>query len=183
MPIARFTRDNASLLVIDLQEKLVPVIHDHERVVNQCSTLIQGAQLLGVPIQMTEQYPKGLGSTISAIRELFPKETVVHEKTKFSACVDPVIGALRASQRRNVVLCGIESHVCVLQTALDLSQAGFIVGVPTDAISSRDAGDHLAGVERMQQTGIVTLSVEMLLMEWLKEAGTPEFKAVLPLIK
>ena len=183
MALPRLTLDKTALLVVDVQEKLLPLIHDGARVERQCIKLIRGCAALGVPILATEQYPKGLGPTTLAVRSALPPTTRPEQKMKFSACVEGVRQALEHHGSRAVLVCGIESHVCVTQTVLDLLAAGYITAVALDAIGSRAPADHDAAVLRMTAAGAVPVSVEMALFELAHEAGTERFKALLPLVK
>src|SRR5262245_9582574 len=131
---------DTSLLVIDMQEKLVPKIHGADAVVRNVSFLIDGARLLGLPVQATEQYPKGLGPTVAALRDRLPERP---DKVGFSCCAVPsVVESLQEAARPKVLLAGIETHVCVQQTALDLLNRGFRVYVAADAVGSRYPLDH-----------------------------------------
>lgn len=161
----------------------MPMIHGHEAVARQCARLLRGCAALNVPIIVTEQYRKGLGSTIEPVRAALPADVEYFEKLKFSACVEAVRKKLGDLERTHVILCGIETHVCVMQSALDFAESGLVVGVATDAVSSRTPADREAGLQRMSSIGIVPLSVEMVLLEMVHEAGTDRFKAVLPIIK
>lgn len=183
MPLPRFTVEKSALLVVDVQEKLLPSIHEHEAITRQCVKLIRGCAALNVPVIVTEQYSKGLCSTVGPIREVLPGDAPVFEKMKFSAYVEGVRKKISELQRTHVILCGIETHICVMQTALDLADAGLIVGVATDAVGSRTPADREAGLRRMASIGVVPLSVEMALFEMVHEAGTDRFKAVLPIVK
>lgn len=183
MPIPRLNIDDTVLLVIDLQVRLLPVITDHEQVVAQSARLIDGCRALGLPMIATEQYRKGLGPTTPAIADRWTADTPVIEKLKFSACVEPVRRQLAELGRRTVLLCGIEAHVCVMQTALELAESGFVVAVAGDALGSRRPADRELALWRMMQAGIVPVSVEMALLEMVHEAGTERFKSVLPIIR
>jgi nicotinamidase-related amidase len=183
MPIPRLRLERAALLVVDLQEKLLPVIQHADQVVAQSIRLIRGCAALGLPIYCTEQYPKGLGATVEPVRAALPKDTVCEPKLKFSACIDPLRKQLEAAERSTVLLCGIEAHVCVMQTALDLLDGGFQPMIVTDAIGSRRPADMATALERMTQAGVVPVTVEMALLELVHEAGTERFKAVLPIIR
>lgn len=184
MPMPKLERDRTALLVVDLQEKLLPLIADADRVQQQCSRLIRGCAALGVPVLATEQYPKGLGQTVESIaRALGEANAEMIEKMRFSACVEPVQRKLEELNRSHVIVCGIEAHVCVLQTAMDLQHKGMAPFVAGDAIGSRRQGDCDLAVQRMTLGGIWPVSVEMALLEMVREAGTPAFKAVLPIIK
>ena len=181
-PIARLRREEALLLVVDVQERLLPAMFEAERLARQCALLARAARQLGIPVITTEQYPEKLGATIAPLAELLGDTRPV-AKMLFSACTEPVMSALQNSQRRSIVLCGVEAHVCVMQTALDLVENGFTVFVPQDAVSSRYESDKRIGLERMKSVGAVPCSTEMVVFELLREAGTPDFKALLPFIK
>jgi nicotinamidase-related amidase len=181
--LRRITRTGAGLVVIDVQERLLPVIFEKERVVENAVRLLKGAAALGLPIIVTEQYRKGIGPTVpeitGAIAEFAP-----FEKLAFSACGAPgFLEALAAKGLTDLALCGIEAHVCVCQTCLELLDRGFRCFVVADAISSRTPANHQLAVERMRQAGAVIVSTEMLLFELLERAGTPEFKQILALVK
>ena len=184
MPNApRLTRAGSSLLVIDVQERLLPAIADREEVLANIGRLVRGAQTLGVPVQVTEQYRKGLGASVPEIADAVEGFAPV-EKLAFSACGAPgVRDALRRGGRGGVLVCGIETHVCVTQTCLDLREEGMEVFVAADAVSSRTRRNHDVGIERMRAAGAVIVSTEMALFELLGEAGTDEFKRILPLVK
>lgn len=177
-------RDASVLLVIDVQEGYRGQTVGHEAMVRAVRRLLDAARLLGVPVVATEQYPKGLGRTQPEIAAAFPSELRVIEKMSMSCCGQPVfLERLRAFGRRQVVVCGIEAHACVSQTAHDLLQHGFAVHVPRDATSSRFAHDLRAGWEKMIGSGVVPSSVEMACLEWVRTAEAPEFKALHRLIK
>lgn len=179
----RLRRDQTALLVVDFQERLLPAIHDQENVVAAAVQLIQGAHELGVPILVTEQYPRGLGPTVEPVRTALG-ELPPFEKTAFSAYgAGGLPERLRELGAADIVLCGIETHVCVCQTALDLLDAGFRVFLPVDAMSSRTPANRAAGLDRMRQAGAIPVSVEMVVFELLTRAATDEFKRVLKLVK
>jgi nicotinamidase-related amidase len=182
MALPRLDRTHTALLVVDLQERLLPHMHNAADLTIQAGKLIDGAKILGLPILVTEQYRKGLGATVPEVAARLG-DTPRFEKLKFSACIDPVRQALASRPIRNVILCGIEAHVCVLQTALDLMDTGFLVALAIDAIGSRRRTDQDAAVARMTQAGVLPTTVESALLEMLREAGTPEFKAMLDVIK
>ena len=184
MPAApRITIDRTALLVLDLQEKLMPVIEDGERVLERAAKLIRGCAALGVPMLATEQYPRGLGPTVEPIRAALPEAAPRVEKVRFSGCVEETRRQLDRWRRPVVLVCGVEAHVCVLQTALDLLEVGYTPAVVGDAVSSRRAQDEVLAMQRMTAAGVVPASVEMALMEMTHEAGTERFKAILPLIR
>ena len=171
------------MVVVDVQERLWPAIFERERVVQNGVKLIRGAAILHVPIFATEQYRRGLGATVPEVAAAIPGFAPL-EKLAFSACgADGFVSALRKKKVSEVVLCGIEAHVCVTQTCLDLLEKGFRVFVVADAVSSRTAENYRLGVERMRAAGAVVVSTEMVLFELLERAGTAEFKEVLGLIK
>jgi nicotinamidase-related amidase len=180
----RLDPDATLLLVIDIQERLMPQIHERERVDAQCSKLIRGAKVLGIPIVWTEQYRKGLGPSTDAVIEAVGDATEPMEKMAFGSLDDDAVRSkVVALGRKNLVLCGIEAHICVTQTALRGIEEGYNVVLAEDAVSSRRAGDCETGIARMRNAGVVPANVEMLFMEWLKVAGTDRFKQILPIIK
>jgi len=183
MPIQRLQLGHTALLVVDVQENLLPHMHNADQVVSQVGRLIDGANILEVPVLVTEQYRKGLGLTVPPLAQRLTGAVCNHEKLKFSAWIEPIRTELGRLGVRSVLVCGIESHVCVLQSCLDLADAGYIVAVALDAIGSRRPSDQSAAVERMVQAGIVPTSVESALLELVHEAGTSRFKAILPVIK
>lgn len=179
----RLTRTAAGLVVVDIQERLLPAMFEPQRVLQNSLRLTKGAAVLGLPVFATEQYRKGLGPTVtetgSAIAGFAPME-----KLAFSACGAPgFIPALKAKNVSDALLCGIETHVCVSQTCLDLLDDGFRVFVVADAVSSRTPENHRLGLERMRCAGAAIVSTEMALLELLGAAGTDEFKQILALIK
>lgn len=179
----RLVRAHAGLVVVDIQERLLPAIFQQERVRENSLHLVKGAAALRVPVFVTEQYRKGLGPTVPEIAAAIPGFAPM-EKLAFSACgAEGFVGALEGKQVSDVILCGIEAHVCVTQTCLDLLDRGFRVFVAADAVSSRTPENYGAGVDRMRAAGAVIASTEMVLFELLEKAGTAEFKQVLGLIK
>jgi nicotinamidase-related amidase len=179
----RLTRAKAGLVVVDVQERLLPAIFEQQRVVQNTVLLIQGAAILQVPIFATEQYRKGLGPTVPEVAAAIPGFAPL-EKLAFSACgADGFIPALKQKEVSEAILCGIEAHVCVTQTCLDLLEEGFGVFVAADAVSSRTAENYRIGLDRMRVAGAVVVSTEMALFELLERAGTDEFKQILNLVK
>ena len=175
--------ERSVLVVVDIQEKLMPAIAESSRVARNAATLLKAAALLGVPAFATEQYPKGLGPTAASLRALLPPDGVV-EKITFSAAREPAfMDRLERLGRRQIVLAGSEAHVCVMQTALSLLELGFEVVLVADAVSSRVPANAELGIARMRAAGATIVSTEMVLFEWLERAGTPAFKAVLELIR
>jgi nicotinamidase-related amidase len=179
----RIVRTKAALAVIDIQERLVPSIFEGDRVVRNAVRLIKGARVLGIPILVTEQYKKGLGATTAAVAAEIA-DLPLMEKIAFSACgAAGFEQALKKKRISDVILCGIEAHVCVSQTCLDLLNKGFRVFVVVDAMSSRTTDNHFIAVERMRDAGGIVVSTEMVLFELLEKAGTEEFKQILTLVK
>ncbi len=169
-------RQHSALLLVDLQEKLTPLIEEHETVVNHCQWLLNVANDLDVPVLVSEQYPKGLGATVAACQEAYAPAQQM-EKLHFSCTSDTrCLERIQTVDRQQWVLIGIEAHVCVLQTALGLVQAGKDVFVVADAVGSRYPQDKQLGLARMRHLGIQIISREMALFEWLHQSGTDEFK-------
>jgi nicotinamidase-related amidase len=168
---------DSCLVVIDVQEKLTPLIHDHERLVNNCAWCCELAQALTIPIVYTEQYPSGLGPTLPRLTQYMTSPAPA--KLHFSCASDEsCLQQIRQTGRQQLVLIGIEAHVCVLQSALELKDHGFDVFVVEDAISSRNIHDAFFAKQRMQQHNIELVTKEMVFFEWLRVAGTPQFKAL-----
>lgn len=172
-------------LLIDVQERLMPHIHEHSAVAKKIVTLIQGLQALGVPVMRNEQYKKGLGETIPEILAVLSEENQQSfEKKSFSVCDNPPSWAHIAKQNRRIVLLfGIETHVCVLQTALDLLDAGMQPVVIADAVSSRSPYDKKIALRRMRRAGAITTTVESILFELCRSAENPVFKTISNLVK
>jgi nicotinamidase-related amidase len=178
----KLDRSRTALIVVDLQEGFRPAVLDFERVAHNVATLVRGARILGLPTIVTEQYPQGLGHTVAEVSEHLDVTPI--EKVAFSAVdADGFPGALRGTDRDQVLLCGIEAHVCVNQTAQDLLADGREVHVAQDAVTSRTAENRALGLHRMERSGAVATSVETALFELLRQAGTPEFKEVQALVK
>jgi nicotinamidase-related amidase len=176
-------RADSLLLVVDIQQKLLPAIHDGERIIANSVRLLEGAGLLGIPALVSEQYVKGLGPSLEVIRNA-AADARFFEKTHFSCTAEPgILDLLHAAKRPQVVLTGTETHVCVLQTAFCLLAAGFEVYLVADATSSRTSENRGAGIERMRAGGVGIVTTEMVLFEWLHQAGTDDFRKLLPLIK
>jgi nicotinamidase-related amidase len=172
---------SSRLLVVDVQKKLLPLIPVAQRLIHNCRRLLDGAKILQVPAIGTEQYPKGLGPTTPELAELVG---TTREKLTFS-CV-PVLdwgdAAGVTDDRDQIVVIGMETHVCVLQTVLDLIAGGFRVYVPADAVASRSELDWRIALERMASSGATITTVESILFEWCQQAGTPVFKEIQKLI-
>ena len=176
-------RDDSLLLVVDIQEKLAPAIHQTEQVTANSVRLLEGARRLKVPAFVSEQYVKGLGPSVTAIRDAAVNARFF-EKTHFSCAAEPgVVELLHSSGRTQLILTGTETHVCVLQTALGLKDTGFQVFLVADAASSRTPENRQAAIERLRAAGVHIVTTEMVLFEWLQRAATDEFRTLLPLIK
>jgi nicotinamidase-related amidase len=179
----RLTRAQAGLIVVDIQERLLPAISERERVVQNAVRLIQGAAILQVPIFATEQYRKGLGVTVPEVAQAIPGFAPI-EKLAFGACgATGFVAGLKGKKVTQPILCGIEAHVCVTQTCLGLLEEGLQPFVVADAISSRTPENYRLGLDRMRAAGAVIVSTEMVLFELLERAGTAEFKQVLAIVK
>ena len=179
----RIDRDRSFLLIVDMQEKLVPAVRDHERAVANAARLMTGAARLEVPILVTEHYPRGIGHTVPELRELAPANAVL-EKIHFCAVAEPDCERRFAELRRpQAVVAGTEAHVCVLQTVLGLADAGYETYVVIDAVASRKASDQEAAILRLHDAGTSGVTTEMVLFEWLARGDTEEFRDLLPLIK
>ncbi len=182
-PLARVSAAASALLVVDLQEKLMPVIHDGPRVLEQACRFIQVARLLKLPILATEQYPKGIGPTCTAIKQALGDAPVL-EKLTFSSCsAEPFWAAWQALGRHTAIVCGVETHVCVQQTVLDLLQRGEIVFLLADAVGSRRPLDRDLALGRLHDAGAIVTTAEAVIFELLGRAGTPEFKEALKIVK
>lgn len=175
--------DSSCLLVVDIQDRLAPVMAEPEKVVGNTALLLKAASRLDVPVLVSEQYPAGIGHTVSELTDLLARGCVV-EKMHFS-CLgeDAYRRRLETFGRPQAVVAGIEAHVCVLQTTEDLLAAGHDVFVVADATSSRKRSNHEAALERLQSAGARIVTTEMVLFEWLAKAGTAAFKDIIPLIK
>jgi len=172
---------DTGLLVIDVQEKLVPLIPSADVLIPNIAFLIDGAQLLDIPVQATEQYPKGMGGTVAELAERVPQRP---DKVAFSCCAIPsVLENFRRAARPKILLAGIETHVCVLNTALDLLALDFRVYLAVDAVASRSAIDHDTALRRMERAGAVLTTAETAVFEWVGGAGTTHFKEISRLVQ
>lgn len=175
--------ENSLLLMIDVQEKLVNAL-DKNIIVKRVANLVKSAALLDIPVVVTEQYPKGLGATVAEVSSEFPENTPVFEKVSFNALeTEGVLDKIKSYGKKQIVICGIETHICVHQTAAALLREGFEVYVVKDACASRNKYEFKQGIELMAQNGVKVTCVEIVLFEWLKTAKNPHFKAIQALIK
>lgn len=177
-------RTRTALVIIDVQEAFRTIIPAFEQLAANIATLTRGAQLLEVPIVVTEQYPRGLGPTAEEIRLTWPDGQEIIEKTAFSSCgAASFLDHLARLGIKHILACGLEAHICVNQTVHDLLDAGYTVHLVTDCIGARFDHNRQAGLAKMQQSGAIPSSVEMALFELLRDAKHPQFKAVQQLIK
>ena len=177
----RLTAQHGALLVVDVQEKLMPLIPDRGLVEANAVRLVKAAHVLNLPVWATEQYPKGLGSTIPPLAELIPERPA---KTTFHCCAVPqLLEQLYGRRIRHVTLAGIEAHVCIAQTALELMGLGFRVQVPADAVASRGRMDWEFALRRLEHAGATVSTTEAVLFEWTECSDRPEFKHISDLIK
>jgi nicotinamidase-related amidase len=176
---------DSTLILVDVQEKLVPPLWQKRRFLLHLECLLRACRVLEVPILVTEQYPKGLGSTLEHLKGLIDPEAPVIEKVHFSAWGTKSFreSLLGSSSRRQVILSGIESHICVLQTARDLVGAGFDVHLPVDAVTSRHASDYRVGCDQAKECGAWLTTVETLLFGWLQRGDDPRFRPIQEFIK
>ena len=179
----RINREESAALLIDIQERLFPHMDQSDELLRKTVMLIEGLKVLDIPLLITEQYPRGLGPTVHEISGLMVKEKAI-EKIAFSCCDEPTVMQHELMQKyRTIIICGIEAHVCVLQTVIDLREAGYYAVVVHDCISSRNPQDKRVAVERMRSEGAVITSCESILFELARVAGTDEFKAISKLVK
>ena len=175
--------EDSALIVIDMQERLVPAMQAPARTIKNTRLLIATATKLGIPVMLTEQYPKGLGRTVDDIANVAEGHPI-YEKMHFSCMEDDTFAAaFRKLGRKQAVITGMEAHICVMQTAAQLIDDGFEVFVVTDATSSRTLESEKACLDRLQASGAGIATTEMVVFEWLGKAGTQAFKELLPLIK
>jgi nicotinamidase-related amidase len=174
-------REDTAVLVVDAQEKFLAVVRDSNRIVWNIRRLIDAARLLGMPIAAMEQYPEKLGHLAPELRQRLEH---VSSKLAFSAChCGEVFEHWRDDGKLRVLVCGIETHVCIMQTALDLAANGFEPYVAVDAVGTRYAIDHEIALRRMDSAGVVMTTTEAAMFEWCGTAGTPEFKQISALVK
>jgi len=173
----------SQLVIIDVQDRLAAAMHDNDAMVQNCARLLEAARLADVPVTISEQYPQGLGETVAPLRE--KAEGVGRfAKVEFSCIRDePIRAALRSHSRPQLILCGIEAHVCVLQTAVEAKAEGYDVFVVADATASRKPDSRDAAMQRLTASGVVVVTTEMVVFEWIGSASSPHFKALSKLIR
>ncbi|WP_180982554.1 isochorismatase family protein [Methylocella silvestris] len=176
---------SAHLLVIDVQERLAPALTAASSLLARVKLLVAAAREVGVPVTVTEQYPAGLGRTVADVAAALPPDAPIIEKMAFSAfaAIKDRMAVLAASGRPELIVCGAEAHVCVLQTVIEARDHGVSVILAADAVSSRRRIDEDIALRRMAEAGATLATTEMIVFEWLREAGTPSFKALAPAIK
>ncbi len=180
----RLSKENCLLVAIDYQEKLVPAMCEKEGLIDASSRLMEGFKIFNMPVLVTEQYPKGLGTTVEEIKSSSPEDAQYFAKSSFSAYDDEgFVEAFKKVNRKNVVVMGIETHVCEEQTVLDMLGEGCNVYVPADCVSSRKAFDRDTAIERMKAAGAIITTYEAILFEILRGAGEAEFKQISKLVK
>ena len=177
------TREDSLLLIVDFQEAMLKVIDSWETVAARAAQLIQAAGVLGIPVLLTEQYKKGLGETHPAVlREI--QSPVMFQKEHFSACLEAdFIAAVQSFGRKQIITAGTETHVCVLQTCLDLIHSGFQVHLAADAVASRARKNRDIAIDLLRQAGAVVTSAEIVIFQWAVRANTEEFRLILPIVK
>ncbi|MDP7026294.1 MAG: hydrolase [Candidatus Marinimicrobia bacterium] len=179
----RLSPETSLLIVIDVQEKLFATMYEQKKVKDNIVRMVEGAKILNVPIIWTEQYPKGLGPTIPELRATLGDHTC-HEKITFScAGDDQILKAVEKASPKDILLCGIEAHVCVYQTAADFIERGKRVHLVSDAVMSRHKSNHEIALRKMEQIGVNITSVEMVLFEFQRVARGETFKPIAALIK
>lgn len=177
--------EKTALVVVDIQEKLLPPIFNKDQLVKNSQLLVRAAQILHMPVLVTTQYARGLGGVVPEITSLLPTSTVL-DKVEFgcfgSGAFCTAVKSLPGN-RNTLLLCGMEAHICVMQTALGALNAGYLVHVAADAVGSRTESNWRAGLDRMRAAGAVISSTEMAVYELMRASGTPAFKELLPYLK
>jgi nicotinamidase-related amidase len=182
--VRQLSRESAALAVIDMQEAFRPVIPDFSDVASRIAKAVEGARLLEVPVIVTEQYPRGLKNTAKEILARLPDELTAIEKSCFSSCgAEDFLAQLTSRNLKQVLVCGIEAHICVLQNSLDLLAKGFDVYLVVDCITSRALESKQVALSRLTQAGAIECTLEMALFEMMRTADSPQFKAIQNLIK
>ena len=178
------TAENSVCVIVDIQARLLPAMNDSEQVLNRTQMLLKGLKELQVPVVVTEQYPQGLGNTVPELTELLDEQTAVIAKTSFSCFGEPAFAELMDVEKRPVmIIAGIESHVCVAQTALDALNRGFKVFIVSDAVSSRKQADLATVLPQLRHAGCCVASAEAILFMLLRTAKNPAFKAISKLVR
>ncbi len=180
----RIKREDCFCITVDIQEKLLPVMHEPQVLLEQSTKLLKGMRVLGIPIAVIEQYPKGLGRTVEPITTLLGDLQKYIEKQAFSIAAEPEIQEiLKEIQKKTLILLGIETHICLLQSVLDLQKQGYQCVLPVDTLSSRKVLDRDVALTRIQKAGAILTTTESLLLELLESSAKPEFKEISKLVK
>ncbi|MDO9508591.1 MAG: isochorismatase family protein [Thermovirgaceae bacterium] len=180
----RIDPERSQLLLIDLQEKMLPAVAGWESVAKNAGILLKACEVMKVPVKLTEHYPKGLGATMACVTEHLPPDAERMEKIHFSCCGEEGFDKfLRCDGRNLVVVAGVESHICVLGTVMDLLAMDYRVALAADACSSRNADHHRMACAAMSAAGAIVVPVESVVYQMLGRAGTEQFKAMLPMFK
>lgn len=180
----RLLKEETMAIIIDFQEKLVPVMSNKEELISNTEKLIQGLEILQVPAVVTQQYTKGMGMTVEPLQNLYGDTFSYNDKITFSCYEDEAIAAkIKELNKKNIIICGIEAHICVLQTALDCIEAGYNVTIIEDCVSSRKYNDKKIALKRAEKEGAVISTYESVLFELTRMAGNDTFKQISKLIK
>ena len=178
------SKEGSVLIIFEMQERLLPAVHEHKEVLKNVRNMVRSARILGIPIILTEQYPKGLGPTVPELMEVLGEDVEPVEKLSFSAFgSDEFRSRLKDLDAKTLMLCGLETHICINQTAHDALQEGYRVHVLKDATSSRTKKNKKAGLKKMQHSGVVITTTEMALYELMEVAKTDEFNDILKVLK
>jgi len=178
-----FSKENTVLLIVDMQERLLPHIHESEALLGKTAALIECCKALGIPILVTEQYPEGIGPTVPQLAQSIVNCQKISKRT-FSCCRElKFMEALKTLRRKQIIMAGIETHVCIFQTAADLAGGGYAVQVISDAVGSRTPANKAIGLERIKMLGAGISSVESSVFELLETSACPEFKQILSHLK
>ncbi|HHV53469.1 MAG TPA: isochorismatase family protein [Synergistaceae bacterium] len=174
----------SQLLLVDMQEKLLPAMQNNDEIAKNAKTLLKAADLLGIPVKYTEHYPSGLGPTVEVVRQTLPPSSMRFEKVHFSCWAEAGFADfIRNGSRDQIVMAGIESHICVLSTALDLLKEGYQVAVSLDAVGSRRSHHHESALRALASAGALVVPTETIVYQWLARAATEAFRAMLPYFK
>ena len=178
------SENDSLLLVIDVQDKLLNSVFNKDVLAKNAEIMVKAAKILEIPMVVTEQYPKGLGSTVECLKTVFDENVSVFEKCSFSALdEEEIFDMVKSLNKHQIVIFGIESHICVSQTVNALIELGYDVSLISDACGSRQENEHLAGIDRMREDGAHILTTEIALFEWLRTSKHPHFKELQNLIK
>lgn len=180
----RIDKKDSLAIVIDFQERLIPVIDNNEILLHNTEILVKGLDVLEIPMVVTQQYTKGLGMTVESLQKVFGDTFQFFNKTTFSCYDDGIIlEKIKSYQKKNIIICGIEAHICVQQTVIDCMAAGYQVIIVEDCISSRKEKDKMIAIQRMMQEGAIVATYESILFELTRESGNDKFRAISKLIK